>query len=94
MKGFIKIEQTTHEGKSGLAVQTELTEVSPMDRLAILHAVCIALNIQADELHLCASLICSGILDKATSVKTLHEESESRQDDWPDLIRMLKEALS
>lgn len=44
MKGFIKIEATTHNGAEGLGVECHLAEVSVGDKLAVVEAVMHALQ--------------------------------------------------
>lgn len=39
MKGYIKIEATTHNGANGLAVQCHLAEVGVSNKLAVVEAV-------------------------------------------------------
>lgn len=44
MKGFIKIEATTHNGADGLSVECHLAKVSVGDKLAVVEAVMHALQ--------------------------------------------------
>lgn len=80
MKGFIKIEAATHDGREGLSVETDLYNVSYMDRLQVLHSVCCALKITPAELKLMAGLIDSGFADEVADVEVLHDESVPEED--------------
>lgn len=64
MKGYIKIEASTYEGKEGLSVKTDLRDVSYMDRIAVINGVCHALHITPTELKLLAGLIDSGLMEE------------------------------
>lgn len=76
MKGFIKIEAATHEGRDGMYVHTDLKGVSPIDRIQVLHCVCQALHVSAGELKLIAGLIGAGLIDDMTDVEVLEDETE------------------
>ena len=76
MKGYIKIESATHEGKEGLSVQTDLRNVSYMDRIAVVHSVCHALHITPTELKLMADLISSGFMEEMTDTHVLEDDTE------------------
>ena len=80
MKGYIKIEVTTHEGREGLSVQTHLEHVTYMDRLQILHSLCHSLNIESKELKFMAELMGSGILDETTDVTVLEDDTVPSDD--------------
>ena len=75
MKGYIKIEATTHEGREGLSVQTDLEHVTYMDLLQVLHSLCHSLNIESKELKFMAELIDFGILDEAAEIKVLKDDT-------------------
>ena len=75
MKGYIKIEATTHEGRDGLSIETQLENVSYMDRLQVLHSVCHALKLDADELDLMAHLMRDGIIDAAADIQVLRDDT-------------------
>lgn len=77
MKGYIKIEASTYEGKEGLRVQTEMAEVTYMDRIHVVHSVCHALRVTPSELKLLAGLMSSGLVDEMLDVKGLHDETEA-----------------
>lgn len=76
MKGYIKIESATHEGKEGLSVKTDLRDVSYMDRIAVVNSVCHALHITPTELKLMAGLISSGFMEEMTDTVTLEDDTE------------------
>ena len=76
MKGYIKIEATTHEGREGLEVQTELEHVSFLDRMQVLHSLCHALHIKPRELKLMADLIGSGFMEEVVETKVLSDDTE------------------
>ena len=76
MKGYIKIESATHEGKEGLSVQTDLRDVSYMDRIAVVNGVCHALNITPTELKLMASLMSSSFMAAMMDTHVLEDDTE------------------
>ena len=76
MKGYIKIESSTYEGKESLSVETDLRDVSYMDRIAVINGVCHALHITPTELKLMAGLIGSGFMEEMTDTVTLEDETE------------------
>lgn len=80
MKGFIKIEATTHNGRKGLSAETDLYDVSYMDRLHVLHSMCHALEITPAELKLMAGFIDSGFADEVADVEVLYDESVPAED--------------
>lgn len=49
MKGYIKIEATTHEGQKGFAVETHVQNVSTADVIQVLDAVCQTLHVPNKE---------------------------------------------
>ena len=51
MKGYIKIESATYEGREGLSVEADLRDVSPMDRIVVVNGVRDALHITPGELR-------------------------------------------
>ena len=110
MKGYIKIESSTYEGKEGLSVQTDLRDVSYMDRIAVINGVCHALRITPTELKLMVDLISSGFMEEMTDTVTLEDETEVARKpetkkkpnvhvigldaDSDDIAELLKELLS
>ena len=99
MKGYIKIEASTYEGKEGLSVKTDLRDVSYMDRIAVINGVCRALHITPTELKLLAGLIDSGLMEELFDVNKLKDEGvESQQSkkqkfDSDDIVALLKSML-
>ena len=75
MKGYIKIEAATYEGKNGLSVKTDLSDVSYMDRIAVLNSVCRTLHIKPGELKLMAGLIGAGFMEEMTDTTVLEDET-------------------
>ena len=75
MKGYIKIEAATYEGKHGLSVKTDLSDVSYMDRIAVLNSVCQAMHISPTELKLMAGLIGAGFMEEMTDTTVLEDET-------------------
>lgn len=74
MTGYIKITATTHNGHEGLEVQTDVQNVSFMDRMQVLDALCKGLEIGPSELKLFVTLKSMGILDRATTTETIQDE--------------------
>ena len=98
MKGYIKIEATTYEGKEGLRVDTKLREVDYIDRIAVVNGVCDALKITPDELKFMASLIDSDFMEEMVDTRTLKDESVEPQKskkkfDSDDIVDLLKSML-
>ena len=98
MKGYIKIEATTYEGKEGLSVKTDLRDVDYMDRIAVVNGVCDALRITPAELKFMAGLIDSDLMEAMIDTRTLKNESAESQKskkkfDSDDLVDLLKSML-
>lgn len=80
MKGYIKIEATTHEGREGLSVQTDLEHVTYMDRLQVLHSLCHSLNIGPKELKFMAELMDSGLMNEVVDIEALKDDDDEPQE--------------
>ena len=98
MKGYIKIEATTYEGKEGLSFKTDLRDVDYMDRIAVVNGICDALNITPAELKFMAGLIDSDLMEAMIDTSTLKNESVEPQKskkkfDSDDLVDLLKSML-
>ena len=74
MTGYIKITAATRNGHQGLEVETNVQDVSIMDRMQVLDALCRSLKFSPNELKLFMSLKGLGILDKAATVETIRDE--------------------
>lgn len=74
MTGFIKITATTRNGCQGLEVQTDVQDMSVMDRIQVLDSLCRSFKVSLGELKLFMSLKSLGILDKAATVETIQDE--------------------
>lgn len=74
MTGFIKITATTRNGRQGLEVETDVQDVSIMDRMQVLDSLCRSFKVGPSELKLFMSLKSLGILDKAATVETVQDE--------------------
>ena len=74
MTGYIKITAATRNGHQGLEVETNVQDVSIMDRMQVLDALCRSLKFSPNELKLFMSLKSLGILDKAATVETIRDE--------------------
>ena len=74
MTGCIKITATTRNGHAGLEVQTEVKNVSFIDRMQVLDALCRGFEVDLNELKLFVALKSMGILDEATTVETIQHE--------------------
>lgn len=79
MRGYIKIESVTHEGREGMSVETKLRDVSHMDRIVVVRGVCNALRITSEELRLIADLIGSGLIDELVGIDTLEDDDDDPQ---------------
>lgn len=94
MKGFVKIEAVTHNGRSGLAVETDLKGTSKADFIEVLHALCIALNLGPRDLKIMAAMMESGLADKIADIEVLKDESGSFRDalnsgNWEEFFKSL-----
>lgn len=106
MKGYIKIESATREGKEGLSIDTELSEVSYMDRIVVINGVCNALYITPTELKLMAGMIGSGLIDELVDTNTIEDDDDEPQEtkkkpnvhviggDAEDMLELLRNLLS
>ena len=74
MTGYIKITATTRDGHQGLAVQTDVQNVSLLDRMQVLYSLCRSLRVGPGELKLFMSLKNADILDEAATVETIQDE--------------------
>ena len=74
MTGYIKITAATRDGHQGLEVKTDVQDVSIMDRIQVLDALCRSLKFSPKELKLFMSLKGLGILDRAATVETIQDE--------------------
>lgn len=74
MTSYIKITATTRNGHEGLEVKTDVQDVSIMDRMQVLDALCRSFKFSPNELKLFMSLKGLGILDKAATVETIQDE--------------------
>ena len=98
MKGYIKIEATTYEGKEGLSVKTDLRDVDYVDRIAVVNGICDVLKITPAELKFMAGLIDSDLMEAIVDTRTLEDESVEPQKskkkfDSDDLVDLLKSML-
>lgn len=76
MTGYIKITAATRDGRQGLEVKTDVQDVSIMDRMQVLDALCRSFKVSPNELKLFMSLKGLGILDRAATVETIRDEHE------------------
>lgn len=74
MTGYIKITAATRDGCQGLSVETNVQDVSSMDRMQVLNALCRSLKFSSNELKLFAALKSAGILDRAATVTPIQDE--------------------
>ena len=98
MKGYIKIEATTYEGKEGLSFKTDLRDVDYMDRIAVVNGICDALKITPAALKFMAGLIDSDFMEVMVDTHKLQDESVEPQKskkkfDSSDLVDLLKSML-
>ena len=98
MKGYIKIEATTYEGKESLRVNTNLRDVDYIDRIVVVSGICDALKITSAELKFMADLIDSDLMEAMVDTRKLKDESVEPQKskkkfDSGDLVDLLKSML-
>lgn len=91
MTGYIKINATTRNGQEVLEVQTHVQNVSFLDRIQVLDALCRSLEIDLPELKLFAALKSKGILDEAIEVQNL--KNEHVKGPGEDLLEQLLNAM-
>ena len=95
MKGYIKIESATREGKAGLCVDTKLQEVSLLDRVVVIGAVCQSLDVSPTELKLIAGVLEAGFMREMTEQQVIRDNSEvAPKSERDDLMSMLAKLLS
>ena len=98
MKGYIKIEATTYDGKEGLSVKTDLGDVDYMERIAVVNGVCDAPKITPAEQKFMAGLIDSDLMEAMIDTRTLKDErvepqKSKKKFDSDDLVDLLKSML-
>lgn len=76
MTGYIKITAATRDGRQRLKVETDVQDVSIMDRMQVLDVLCRSFKVSPNELKLFMSLKGLGILDRAATVETIRDEHE------------------
>ena len=74
MTGYIKITATTHNGHQGLEVETDVQNVSILDRMQVLDSLCRGFKFSLNELKLFMSLKSAGFFDKVAKVETIQDE--------------------
>lgn len=74
MTGYIKITAATRDGRQGLKVETHVQDVSVVDRMQVLDALCRSFEFSPNELKLFMSLKSLGILDRSATVETIQDE--------------------
>ena len=103
MEGFIKIESACRGKDQGVSIETDLKDVTYVDRVVILKGVCQALHINSAELKLMAEFIDSGLLEALMDADQITSETEVRKpkkrpkvqvlscdpEDLPDLLKEL-----
>lgn len=99
MKGFVKIEAGVYNGKEGVRVKTELQDLSYVDRMQMLHALCCALELNPTDLEIMARLMKSKTFNRAIAIEPVEGSSEqpvgvSRGNDVEALAGLLKTLLS
>ena len=99
MKGFVKIESGVRNGKEGLSVTTELQDMSYVDRMQMLHALCHALKLNPMDLQIMAGLMQSKTFNRSITIEPVDSSSEqpvemSRGNDVEALADLLKALLS
>lgn len=65
MKGFVKLEAVTHEGKKGISCECVLKDVSIMDRMQMVHALMHSLQFNKAETKAFMMAMQAGILDSS-----------------------------
>lgn len=74
MKGYIKIEAGTHEGKEGLFVEGHIEGASPLDRCILMHSLKNALQMDDTEWKLYVIGEHEGLLNEMSEVEDLTSE--------------------
>ena len=74
MKGYIKIEAGTHEGKEGLFVESHIEDVSSLDRCILMHSLKKALQMDDMEWKLYVLGEHEGLFDEMSEVEDLTDE--------------------
>lgn len=74
MKGYIKIEAGTHEGKEGLFVEGHIEGASPLDRCILMHSLKNALQMDDTEWRLYVIGEHEGLFEEISEVEDLTDE--------------------
>lgn len=74
MKGYIKIEAGTREGKEGLFVKGHIEGASTLDRCILMHSLRNALQLDDTEWKLYVIREHEGLFDKVSEVEDLTNE--------------------
>lgn len=74
MKGYIKIEAGTHEGKEGLFVKGHIEGASSLDRCILMYSLKNALQLDGTEWKLYVIGEHEGLFDMASEVEDLTNE--------------------
>lgn len=74
MKGYIKIEVGTHEGKEGLFVEGHIEDAAPMDRCILMHSLKKALQMDDITWKLYVVGEHEGLFDAMSEVEDLTSE--------------------
>lgn len=91
MTGYIKITAPTRNGHQGLEVETNVQNVSIMDRMQVLDSLCRSFKFSLSELKLFMSLKSAGFFDKVAKVETIQDECVKGS--GADLLAQLLDAL-
>lgn len=68
MKGFLKVEAVEKDGKEGISVQCDMTEVSLPDRLSILDGVATSLRMTPMQLQMFCDMRRAGVFGEAETI--------------------------
>lgn len=81
MKGYVKIEATTQDGREGLSVDVDVSEVSMVDKFQMVHALTKGLQFDKMEMMMFIDMYMHGVLDDAVE----RVEHKPRDEDGPSV---------
>lgn len=87
MKGFVKLEAVTHEGKEVISCEGMLEDVSTMDRMQMVHALMHSLQFSKDETEAFIAVTRAGILDSSAEIADVGVDKGMLKDLLKELLR-------
>lgn len=87
MKGFVKLEAVTHEGKEVISCECMLKDVSTMDRMQMVHALMRSLQFNKDETEAFIAVTRAGVLNNSLEIADVGVDKSMLKDLLKELLR-------